>query len=228
MPVNVLIADESCVVRQGLQTFLATAPELQLVATVAGAREAIEFTRELKPDVVLLDLFMQEANGFEVIRTIRQENPTVAILVLTGNWKPQQVGLALQAGANGFLLKSMEADALCHAILSASLEYVTLAPQVAETLVQTFSASTASGCRTATFKMLKTNEESLVEKLSGREQEILQMMADGKTNKEIAYLLNLSEKTIKVHVSILLSKLGTQNRTQAALKAAQYKLIQLK
>lgn len=223
MAVRVIIADDHSVVRQGLRTFLELDPDIQVVGTAANGKEAIELTRELRPNVVLMDLFMPEMNGFEATKIVRQEMPEVLVMILTSNLEAETINEAIQAGANGFLLKNLEADALCHSIKTASQHQVTLSPQVAQVLTYAIPAPASS----LTQAQKQEINQRLTEKLTDREHQVLQMMAQGLTNKEIAYKLGLSEKTIKVHVSIILAKLGMQSRTQAALQAARLGLITL-
>lgn len=229
MAIRVIIVDDHSVVRQGLQNFLGLDPELQIVGTATNGREAVERTRELKPDVVLMDLFMPEMDGFEATKIISEEFPEIAVMVLTSSLDSETINKTIQVGASGFLLKNMEAEALCHSIKTASKQQITLSPQVAQILTHAVTApeQDATPVITTQSTLAKRQEVNgmMAEKLTGREHEVLQMMAQGLTNKEIAYNLGLSEKTVKVHVSIILAKLGMQSRTQAALHAAKLGLI---
>lgn len=135
MAVRVLIADDQSIVRQSLQSFLLLDPDLEIIATATNAKEAVDLTRQLKPQLVLIDLVVPEINGFEATRIIRTKMPEVLVLVLTNDFEIRTVTQALQAGANGFLLKCMEASALCHAIKTASPHQIILSPAVAHNLV---------------------------------------------------------------------------------------------
>ena len=207
MSVKVLIADDHNVVRQGLQTFLSLDPEIEVVGTAVNGQEAVEKTRELNPDVVLLDLLMPEMNGIEATSRIKHLMPGVKVLVLTSVLESDAISRAIKAGANGYLLKSMQSEELCRTIKTVTNGPVLLSSDAVQML-------------------LSRNENSgSTETLTERETEVLRLVAEGKANKEIAHRLQLSEGTIKTHVSIILAKLGLQSRTQAALYAANAGLI---
>ena len=210
MSIKVLIADDHSVVRQGLRTFLELDPEIEIVGTAIDGNEALRLTQALKPNVVLMDLMMPDMDGFDATKAIKKALPQTVVLVLTSNTDDNAVAKAIQAGANGFLLKNMEAQELCHSIKTASLRQLVMSPQAAQTLAQLHS---------------QTAQLSPTERLTDRERDVMRLLAAGQTNKEIAYNLHLSEKTVKIHVSIILSKLGMQSRTQAALYATKLGLI---
>jgi len=210
MFVKVLIADDHSVVRQGLRTFLELDPEIQIVGTATDGNEALSLTQALRPNVVLMDLMMPDMDGFDATKAIKKALPETVVLVLTSNADDNVVAKAIQAGANGFLLKTMEAQELCHSIKTASLGQLILSPQAARILAHQQTQATQS---------------PPAERLTTRELDVLRLLSDGQTNKEIAHNLQLSEKTVKIHVSIILSKLGMQSRTQAALYASKIGLI---
>lgn len=208
MSVRVLIADDHNVVRQGLQTFLSLDPEIEVVGTAVNGLEAVKKAEELNPDVVILDLLMPEMNGIEATGRIRNLLPNTKVLIFTSVLESDAILRALKAGANGYLLKSIQSDELCRTIKMTTNGPVLLSSDVVRLLVKKNDSSSSSA-------------ESLTE----RETEVLRLLAEGKANKEIAHRLQLSEGTIKTHVSIILAKLGLQSRTQAALYAANAGLL---
>jgi DNA-binding NarL/FixJ family response regulator len=207
MPVRILIADDHSMLRQGLRMFLALDPELQVVGEAANGAEAVRLTRQLKPDVVLMDLLMPVMDGIAATAAIRSELPDTQVVVLTGMLEDARVIDVVRAGASGYLLKDTEADALCRAVKAAAARQVQLSCGAAARLLREVCAP-----------------EGRV-KLTEREMEVLRLLADGKANKEIARQLRITEKTSKDHVSHILAKLGLQSRTQAALYAARIGLV---
>lgn len=203
MAIRVLVADDHSVVRNGLRTFLGLNSELEIVGEASNGEEAVELARELKPDVVLMDLKMPRMDGIEATTIIRREMPDTEVIALTSVLDDASVVGAVRAGAIGYLLKDTEADELCRAILAAAAGQVQLSPQAAQRLVREVRAPEAP------------------ESLSERENDVLRLLAQGYSNKEIAQSLSLSEKTVKTHVSNILSKLGVPSRTQAALYAVR-------
>jgi DNA-binding NarL/FixJ family response regulator len=207
MPINVLIADDHSVVRRGLRAFLEMHSELQVVGEATDGEEAVRMARELKPDVVLMDIKMPKMDGIAATAAIRQELPDTEVLALTSVLEDASVVGAVRAGAIGYLLKDTEADELCKAIIAAAEGQVQLSPQAAARLVREVRAPESP------------------EPLSERETDVLRLLARGHSNKEIAYSLTLSEKTVKTHVSNILGKLGVPSRTQAALFAVRTGLV---
>lgn len=214
MSIKVLIADDHSVVRQGLRTFLTLDPDIEVVGTASNGEEALKLAHELVPDVILMDLQMPGTDGIETTRLLTQELPAIKVLVLTSSLEQETINRALQAGAAGYLLKNLEAEALCRSIKSTASGQVLLSPQVA-----------ALFTRPQTFADHATPPVPNPNILTVREKDVLRWLAQGKTNKEIAYNLKLSEKTVKIHVSIILAKLNMQSRTQAALQAARMGLL---
>lgn len=207
MPIRVLIADDHGVVRQGLRMFLALDPELEVVGEAVDGATAVELTRLLKPDVVLMDILMPGMDGIAATTIIRQQTPDTEVIALTSVLEDSWVIGAVRAGAIGYLLKDTQADQLCRVIRSAAAGQVQLSPGVAARLMREMRAP--------------DSPESLTE----RETEILRLLADGKANKEIAHSLQIGEKTVKTHVSNVLAKLGVQSRTQAAIYAVRVGLV---
>src|SRR5215467_12909494 len=207
MAIRIVIADDHSVVRRGLRMFLAMDPELAVVGEAADGEEAVHLARLLLPDVVLMDLLMPVMDGITATAIIRSELPDTEVLALTSVLEDASVVGAVRAGAIGYLLKDTDADALCRAIKAAAAGQVQLTPQAAARLMQAVSTPESP------------------EQLTERETEVLRLMAQGQANKEIARSLNISEKTVKVHVSNILSKLGVQSRTQATLYAIRVGLV---
>jgi len=207
MTIRILIADDHSVVRQGLRMFLGLDPELEVVGEAVDGAEALRLARQLRPDVVLMDLLMPVMDGIAATAAIRHELPDTEVLALTSVLEDASVVGAVRAGAIGYLLKDTQADALCQAIKSAAAGQVQLTPKAAARLMQAVSAP-----------------ESPVD-LTERETEVLRLLAQGQSNKQIAHCLHISEKTVKTHVSNILSKLGVQSRTQATLCAIRIGLV---
>lgn len=207
MPIRVLLADDHSVVRQGLRMFLALDSELEVVAEAANGAEAVRLANELKPDVVLMDLLMPEMDGIEATATIRRQLPDTEVIALTSVLEDEKMFGAIRAGAIGYLLKDTEADELCRAIKAAAAGQVQLSPQAAARL------------------MREVRPPDSPDDLTPRETEVLRLLARGLANKEIARDLSIGEKTVKTHVSNILSKLGVLSRTQAALYAVRAGLV---
>jgi DNA-binding NarL/FixJ family response regulator len=208
MTIRVLIADDHNVVRQGLRVFLGLDSELEVVTgEAANGEEALSMARQFQPDVVLMDLVMPGMDGVTATEVIRRELPMIEVVVLTSVLEDSLVIGAMRAGASGYLLKDAQADELCRAIKAVAAGQVYLAPQAAMRLMNE----------------IRTPQSSST--LTERETDVLRLLAQGASNKEIARDLFLGEKTIKTHVSNILSKLGVQSRTQAALRAVHLGLV---
>ncbi len=195
MAIRILIADDHSVVRQGLRMFLGLDPELEVVGEAPNGAEALRLARELKPDVVLMDLLMPVMDGITAIGAIRRELPDTEVIALTSVLEDSSVVGAVRAGAIGYLLKDTEADELRRAIKAAASGQVQLAPKAAARLMREVRAP--------------DSPESLTE----RETDVLRLLAQGQS------------KTVKTHVSNILAKLGVPSRTQAALYAVRIGLV---
>ncbi len=206
MPVRVLLADDHSVVRQGLRMFLALDPELEVVGEAADGAEALALAHQLRPDVVLMDLLMPVMDGITAIGRLRRELPEVEVIALTSILEDDKVIGAVRAGAIGYLLKDTQADDLRRAIKAAAAGQVQLSPQAAARLMREVKAPESP------------------EVLTERETEVLRLLARGQSNKEIAQGLVIGEKTVKTHVSNILSKLHLDGRTQAAIYALRHGL----
>jgi two-component system, NarL family, response regulator LiaR len=207
MTIRVLIADDHAVVRQGLTMFLALDPDMELVGEAKDGADALKKAHALRPDVVLMDLMMPVMDGVTAIGAIRHELPDTEVIALTSVLEDTSVIGAVRAGAIGYLLKDTEGAQLCAAIKAAAAGQVQLAPEAAVRLLREVRAPESP------------------ELLSERETEVLRMVARGLANKQIAQELNITEKTVKAHVSSILAKLGLASRTQAALHAVRIGLV---
>jgi len=205
--VRVVIADDHAVVRRGLRTFLDLDSDIEVVGEAVNGEEAIQFARERRPDVVLMDLLMPVVDGLTAIKRIREELPEVEVLALTSVLDDASVTGAIRAGAIGYLLKNTEAEELRRAIKSASEGKVHLSPEAAARLVR------------------EVQIPGSPEALTKRETVVLRLVAKGQANKQIARELRIGEQTVKTHVSSILSKLHLRSRTQAALFAAERGLV---
>ena len=207
MAIRILIADDHSVVRQGLRMFLGLDPELEVIGEARDGAEALQMARELRPDVVLIDLLMPVMDGIAAIGAIRRELPDVEAIALTSVLDDNSVVGAVRAGAIGYLLKDTEADDLRRAIKAAATGQVQLSPKAAARLMREVRAPDSP------------------EALTEREIDVLRLLAQGQANKQIAASLHIGEKTVKTHVSNILAKLGVPSRTQAALYAVRIGLV---
>ena len=203
-PITVMIADDHPVVRQGLAVLLEVQDDIALVGQASDGAEAVRLTLEHTPDVLLLDLKLPVLDGMGVLSELRAQGAPTRVLVLTSAAGPSGPALALQAGAAGFLYKDVDPDALVRAIRSVHDGHTVLAPE-------------AAGLVTA-----RPGDVRGIAALTGREREVLGLLADGRSNREIARALHVSEKTVKTHVSAVLAKLGVADRTQAAVLAVRH------
>jgi two-component system, NarL family, response regulator LiaR len=203
--IRVLIADDHPVVREGLRGLIEIQPNLELAGEAVDGVEAVEKARSLQPDVILLDMVMPRKDGVQAIAEIKQENPQARILVLTSFSESEKALPAIKAGALGYLLKDSAPEELLQAISNVYHGQISLHPAIARLLVQELSQPSD----------LPPAEEPLTE----REVEVLQLIAQGLSNQEIADTLVVGERTVSTHVSNILDKLHLANRTQAALYA---------
>jgi DNA-binding NarL/FixJ family response regulator len=187
--------------------FLSLDPDIQVVGEAANGQEAVAMARELRPDVVLMDILMPVMDGLQATQTIRAEMPEVEILALTSVLEGASITGAVRAGATGYLLKDTDAEELHRAVRGVAEGRVQLAPEAAARLMREVRAPESP------------------EELTDRETDVLKLLARGKANKQIASELFVEEKTVKAHVSGILRKLGVQSRTQAALHAVRIGLV---
>jgi DNA-binding NarL/FixJ family response regulator len=208
MPIRIVIADDHAVVRQGLRMLLGLDPELEVVGEAPNGKQAVQLARDLKPDVVLMDIIMPVMDGIEAIGQIRKEVPDTEVGALTSVLEDHTVVGAVRAGAIGYLLKDSSSEELIRAIKAAMNGQVQLSPQA------------------AAYLMREVRMPEPAEELTERETEVLRLVASGLSNKEIAHALTIGEKTVKTHVSNILGKLNVVSRTQAALQAVKMGLVE--
>lgn len=206
-PIRVLLVDDHQVVRRGLRTFLEVQEDIEVVGEAADGDEGVARAAELAPDIVLLDVKMPGTDGIEALRLMREQGNRAKVLVVTSFTEQRTVVPALRAGAAGYVYKDVDPDALADAIRSVHAGHVLLQPEVAGALLADGEQGPGPGRGGA---------------LTDREREVLGLIADGRSNREIARTLVLSEKTVKTHVSNILMKLDLADRTQAALWAVRH------
>lgn len=207
MSIRILIADDHHVVRRGLVFFLRTQENIEIIGEAQNGQEAVEKAEELKPDLVLMDLVMPVMDGIEATKRIIQKQPKQKIMILTSFSDQNHVIPAIEAGASGYQLKDIEPDELVKAIRQLMQGENQLHPKATTHLLSRYT--------------LKNEEKKPLDELTKREIDVLKEIASGKSNKEIASSLFITEKTVKTHVSSILAKLEVADRTQAALYAVR-------
>jgi NarL family two-component system response regulator LiaR len=208
-----VIVDDHEVVREGLRTFLELQDGIEVVGEAADGEQALVEVQRLLPDVVLMDLVMPKLDGVGAMRRLRDRLPRTRVIVLTSFTQDDRLLPAIRAGAAGYLLKNVEPKELARAVRAAHAGEALLDPGVAARLVQEIAGrANAAG-------------EHPPDRLTGREREVLELIARGRSNKRIAFELGISEKTVKTHVGHLLAKLGVTDRTQAALYAVRAGIV---
>jgi DNA-binding NarL/FixJ family response regulator len=204
-PITVLIVDDHPVVRQGLRVLLGVQDGIEVAGEAGDGATALALAAERKPDVILLDLKLPGMDGIAVLGELAARGVASRVLVLTSVTEPSSAAAAVRAGAAGVLYKDVDPDALVRAIRAVHDGLLLLAPEAAGTLLRSANWSWGG-----------------LDALTGRERQVLAELAKGRSNREIARALNVSEKTVKAHVSSVLGKLGVQDRTQAALYAVRH------
>jgi two-component system, NarL family, response regulator LiaR len=209
-PIRLMLVDDHAMVRQGLRMFLKLDPGLIIVGEAGSGEDALLKVADLAPDVILMDLILPNMSGIDTIRAILAAHPETAILALTSVLEDDYIVRAMQAGAVGYLLKDTEAGELIRAIRAAASGQIQLSPRVAARLLAETPATPPAA-----------HQETLTE----REIEVLRLVAGGQSNRQISQTLQITEKTVKTHMSNILSKLGFASRTQAALYAVKLGIV---
>lgn len=204
--ISIMLVDDHQMIRIGLSAFLNTQPDIDVIAEASSGQDAIKQLEKIVPDVILMDLIMPEMGGVEATRRIKQISPNTHVIILTSHHDDKHIFPAIRAGAISYLLKDVDPDDLADAIRKANRGEATLSPQVAARLMADLQKNTPDSINAYTS-------------LTERELEVLQIIAQGKSNQEIADALVVSIKTVKSHVSNILRKLHLADRTQAAVFA---------
>lgn len=210
--IGVLIVDDHAVVREGLRSYLELQDGIEVVGEAGDGREAIACAGALEPDIILMDLVMPVVDGISAMRTIRSSVPTARVIVLSSFLDEDSLLPAIQAGASGFLLKNVAPSELVRAINAAHRGEAIIDPAVAARLLATLAGDAQRAPVQA-------------QRLTAREQDVLELIVGGRSNKRIALELGIAEKTVKAHVSRVLAKLGVADRTQAALLAVREGIV---
>jgi NarL family two-component system response regulator LiaR len=216
--IRVLVVDDHAIVRQGLRTFIDLQSDMEVVGEGTNGIEAVELAMQLNPDVILLDLIMPEMDGVEATRKILEGVPQSRVLILTSFAEDDKVFPAIRAGAHGYLLKDIQPNDLVQAVRESYQGKAQLHPDVIRRLMKAVSNNAPA----QEVKLTLVNNDMQV--LTEREREVLDLIARGLSNREIAEQMVISEKTVKTHVSNLLSKLGLGDRTRAAIWALKHGL----
>ena len=214
--VRILLADDQALFREGLRTLLSLEPTIEIVGESPNGAEAVEAARALAPDLLLMDLRMPVMGGVEATRRVREANPATRVLVLTTFREDEEIFDALRAGACGYLLKDTPASKLVEAIHAAVRGESVIEPSVAARVVAEFT-------RLSTLGNASPGQSG--PQLSARELDVLRQVARGRTNKEIASALHVTEGTVKNHLTNVFTRLGVLDRTQAALKARELGIV---
>ena len=210
--IRVLIVDDHSVVRTGLKVFLDLQPDIEVVGEASDGSEGVAVARRLEPDVVLMDLMMPNMDGITAIGRIKAERPETEIVTMTSFIEEEKVTSALEAGATGYVLKDAEAEEVARAVRAAYAGETHLDPAVARLLAER-------------MRNRKAPADELAEPLTDREKDVLRLLGQGMSNKEIGATLFITERTARTYVSNILGKLGLASRTQAALYAVEHKLV---
>jgi len=212
-PIRVLIADDHTILRDGIRLLLSAQPDIQVVGEAVDGRDAVAKARDLKPDLILMDIAMPRLNGLEATRQILQENPDIAVLVLTMHDSQEYVVQILEAGAAGYVLKKAASSELVSAIRAVAQGDAFLYPSITKQLIEDYLR-----------RMQVSADHADVEKrdvLTDREREILQLIAEGYTSAQIAEMLNLSIKTVRTHRAHIMEKLDLHDRSALVKYALQ-------
>jgi len=209
--IKVLVADDHEMVRIGVSAYLSSQPDIEVIAEADDGDQAVEQALQFKPDIILMDLVMRKMDGIEATKRILEANPQAKIIIVTSFLDDEKVYPALEAGATSYILKTSKADEIAKAIRATHQGQTVLEPEVTGKIMS---------------KMRQKKVDEPHSQLTEREQEILLLIAEGKNNQEIADQLFIALKTVKVHVSNILAKLGVNDRTQAAIYAFKHDLVE--
>jgi two-component system, NarL family, response regulator LiaR len=208
--IRVVFVDDHEMVRIGVSAYLSAQPDIEVVGEAADGKKGVELALELRPDIILMDLVMKEMDGIEATRQIIEKWPEAKVIIVTSFLDDEKVYPALEAGATSYMLKTSKADEIANAVRATYHGQSVLEPEVTGKMM---------------VKMRQKHQHLPHEELTSREMEILMLMAQGKANQDIADELFIALKTVKTHVSNILSKLNVQDRTQAVIYAFKHSLI---
>lgn len=214
--ISVVIADDHTLVREGTKQMLEGQPGIEIVGEASDGEQAVRLAETLKPDVILMDIAMPVLNGIEATRRIKQEWPRISVLVLTAYDDDQYIDALLDAGAAGYLMKSVSAEELARSVRAVAEGESVLHPDVAAKVFKRLTKRRGS-----------ESEEGLADALTERESTVLGLAAKGLSNKMIAQELSLSDRTVQVHLSNIFGKLGVGSRTEAVITGLRRGLLRL-
>jgi two-component system response regulator NreC len=212
--IRILLADDHGIVRRGLHYVLGRSPGMEVVGEAADGREAVRIAGELSPDVIIMDIAMPNLNGIEATAQIVKNNPKASVIILSMHSDETYLVRALSAGARGYLLKESAETDLIRAVQSVSQGRPFFSPAISRTLLEDYVR-----------RLQRENLRDSYDLLTDREKEVLQMLAEGRSNKEVAQLLNLSLYTVETHRANLMQKLGLHNTAEIVLYAVRKKII---
>jgi DNA-binding NarL/FixJ family response regulator len=227
-PARLLLADDHDLVRDGFHRMLGREPDLEVVGEASNGREAVELCRRLKPDLVLMDVRMPEMDGLEATRTVKAEQPSVSVLVVTTYENPDYLLGALKAGAAGYVMKDAPKRQLVNAVRRVLDGEFPINQELAAQLIQRLADEAAQPAQKppSLTPEKRAGVEPAIEELTPRELEVLALLSQGKTNPQIAETLVISRATAKVHVERIIRKLGVSDRTQAVVRAIELGLVE--
>jgi DNA-binding NarL/FixJ family response regulator len=212
--IKLVLADDHAVVRSGTRELLEQEPDLKIVGEASNGEEAVRLAQELQPDVLVIDVRMPKMSGVEATRRIKAESPDMKVLVLTAHDDDEYVFALLQAGANGYLLKTAEIEELVRAIRTVAAGQSALAPEVTGKVVAQFTSGKG-------LPDVLTDTQEDYDGLTERELGILELVGKGLSNKQIGKNLYISDRTVQAHLSNIFSKLGVNSRTEAVMYAVR-------
>jgi len=213
--IKVILVDDQQLIRQGIRILLEQEPDIEVIGEAANGLEALTLCREAQPDVTLMDIQMPEMDGVECTRQLTADYPKVGVIILTTFDDDDYIFEGLRAGASGYLLKDVSSAELAEAVRTVAAGGALIQPSISRRVISEFARLSSS-----------PSSPQLVESLTARERDVLQALAAGLSNLEIADKLVITEGTVKNHVSSLLAKLEVRDRTQAVLKAQKLNLLQ--